>query len=51
MPLAQFAHALIQQHERGAQLLLFLGSEIATVKPPDRLSFHELPQQLDDGEH
>src|SRR3954470_17135083 len=51
VPLAQFGHAVLQEHEGEPDPLLLVLAEISGVEAAQRLALHELAQQLDDGQH
>src|SRR5215213_3111217 len=49
--LGQLLHALLELHERLAETLDLLVVQVPRLHAAKRLAFHELPQQLDQGEH
>src|SRR3954454_5295632 len=46
--LTKLIHPLVQLHERAAEPLDLLLAQIPAVDPAQRLSLHDLPEQLDD---
>src|SRR5437016_2398496 len=48
---SKFDHPLVQGHQGGANALDLLVREIALLDPADGLPLHQLPDELDDGQH
>lgn len=48
---AQFGHAVVEEHQGQSDPLLLLLAQVALVDAAQRLALHELAQQLDDGQH
>src|SRR5215210_343823 len=49
--LAELVHLLFKQHECLAEPLDLLGRQRPALDAPQRLAFHQLPNQLDESEH